>query len=60
MRNLNFKLKLKLYCSTTGIYLSELVPEEIAYDMLLEQELNHPRMDFEVHDHYGNPIDYEN
>lgn len=52
-------LKLKIYCSTTGLYLTDLILENLAYKKLAEFEDSKPKLDFELHDESGKAIDYE-
>ena len=51
--------KLKVYCTTTGIYLTDLIPEDAAMLILLDNEELCPRFDYELHDSNGIAVDYE-
>ncbi len=53
------ELYLKVYCLTTDIYLTDLIPEEAAAAIMLNNEDLYPRLNYELHDKDGIAIDYE-
>lgn len=53
------RLFLKVYCMTTDIYLTDLIPEDAAMLVMLNNEELYPRLNYELHDANGIAVDYE-